>query len=258
MGLGGGAMESNNQDQELSLIIVSPRTVSQAQSIIQVNKIYHLWKKIWKQTFQEVKANINLSADHFLKHDEILVIYNGEQPIGMFCLDWYWTKADYDLELKYWDNYPKLTLKWLETKSISCLMSMSFLTVHPDWRRRQTQHSLSDLLVGFAVQRYLESSADVLLTYTRNDRKTNELGYRHGGEKIPIEHWVHNIPSDVLVFDRNSLKTQLSEGLKLHIDSLWNNKKFLSPSLRPELFNKSLDKKSSLNKGDPYEHTADY
>lgn len=169
-------------------------------------KAFHFWRELWTDTLAKVAPGSILHSDEFIRHDEVIALFKEDEPVGLFGLNWYWTQSFIERGLRYWTHYPEWFSQYLG-ESRALWMSMSYLSVSDRYRRGQTGLPISDWLVGLAVKRFEESDASDLFTYTRNDRKTHELGHRHGGRTLDSQHVVHGIASDVLRFDRRSVIT---------------------------------------------------
>jgi hypothetical protein len=225
-------------EDELRCVFFCPKQ-ARRQDVELVNKIYLFWHEVWTKTYAELDQKDRLFSDDFARHDEIVAIFQGNFVVGLFCFNWFWPFSVLDMDSRYWENYPTWLSSWAEEKRHSLLMSMSYLTVHPLWRKSQGSIPISELLVGLAVKRFASSKADALLTYTRNDRKTNELGYRHGGAALETMRTVHNIPSDAIAFDRMSIQESSTLGVGTRVEALWNKAVFATECGRPSAFSDS-------------------
>ena len=105
--------------------------------------------------------------------------------------------------------------------NIRSLMSMSNLTISPEWRGRDKGISLKDVIIGLTMRRYQHSDAQFLITYTRNDRNTHGLCYRHGGKALYQGQIVNGIPSDVVGFEKESIVVPEVARTPLFVDFFW-------------------------------------
>ena len=88
-------------------------------------------------------------------------------------------------------------------------MTMGNLTIAPGWRKSQIGFGVSEILLGLATKRFLASPATALITYTRNNRKTHDLVYRHGGIPLLQGHVSYGHESDIIAIYRVQLNPHL-------------------------------------------------
>ena|SRR3990167_1848425 len=192
-------------------------------------RVYDFWHNIIHTALCEEK-NFNianeLSSEQFLENDEAVVLFNHDQPIGLFMFRWINTafKINRDLSaLK--KRFPTDFLDALHNDKQSHIMLMGHLAVHPNWRKSNTGLGIADMLMYFAVTRFLESKATVLLTTTRNNRRTNDLCYRQGGKKIANNGKVFGVDSDIVLFHQDDVIPMQNSELQNISRQLWQHKK---------------------------------
>lgn len=192
-------------------------------------RTYDFWHDIIHTALCEEK-NFNvaneLSSEAFLENDEAVVLFNHDEPIGLFMFRWINTafKINRDLSaLK--KRFPSDFLEALNNDQHTHIMLMGQLAVHPNWRKSNAGFGISDMLMYFAVTRFLESTASVLLTTTRNNRRTNDLCYRQGGKKVANNGKVFGVESDIVLFHRDDVSPMQNRQLKILSQQLWQQKK---------------------------------
>lgn len=191
-------------------------------------KTISFWHSIIQNALREEKnfdiAN-QLTHDLFLQNDEVVVLFDGEKPIGLFMFQWIDIQNSQEKIISALEKrFSKKLLDELNEKKIQYVMLMGQLAVDPDWRKSSIGYGVSDLLVGFALTRFLESKAEVLLTTTRNNRRTNDLGYRQGAKKFGDAGVVLNVPADILCWYREDVQPIPIETLHATMQQLWKNK----------------------------------
>lgn len=192
-------------------------------------RVYDFWHSIIHTALCEEKnfdvANV-LSSEQFLENDEAVVLFNHDQPIGLFMFRWINTAFKINRHLSaLTKRFPSDLLDALNNDKHSHIMLMGHLAVHPDWRKSNTGFNISDMLMYFAVTRFLESKATVLLTTTRNNRRTNELCYRQGGKKAANNGKVFGVDSDIVLFHRDDISPMQDRELQCITQELWQQKK---------------------------------
>lgn len=143
---------------------------------------YHLWKKQWTETFKELNTEKNLFSDEFINR-EIGGLFLGTEPIAILFYTFIDFKDAASTDLHYFDSYEADLLKRHSAFGDKILVASYFTSV-PDWRKQNTNYSISEILVGFVTLRLEYSDAQRMVVCLRNNRKINEIFYRHGGQLI--------------------------------------------------------------------------
>lgn len=192
-------------------------------------RVYDFWHDIIHTALCEEK-NFNvaneLNGEQFLENDEVVVLFNHDQPIGLFMFRWINTAFKINRHLPaLTKRFPANFLQALNNDNHTHIMLMGHLAVHPNWRKSNAGFGISDMLMHFAVTRFLESKATVLLTTTRNNRRTNDLCYRQGGKKTADNGKVFGVESDIVLFHRQDVIPMQNTPLQIISQQLWQRKK---------------------------------
>lgn len=190
-------------------------------------KSFHLWYATVQDGLRSLQLDQraqDLTSDEFVSCDEFVALFHDDMPVGLFMFNWMNLDSPVDLMRSYFHNYPEGFVSENLSKKHKTIMTMRHLMVSRDWRKSKIGPGVADILVSFAVRRFLETSASVLITFTRNDRKTHELGHRHGGESLCRDMSAYNSTSDALVFYRDKVHDTIIQGLSSVVNTLWSNK----------------------------------
>lgn len=205
------------------LYLLSPKANSQTD-IKQLNEVYKFWHQIWNDTFVELKGQELKYSDDFVRQDEIAVLYAEGKIVGTFSFSWFNLELSSHRNHSYFKSYPKDVLEKLEKQNLNQIMTMGYLAVHEDWRKTNLGPFVSEVLVGVACKRLVSSPASILLTFTRNNRKMNELGYRHGAKCLKASQREHNVEVDFIGVHRNEVQATPVAGIPELIESVWNTR----------------------------------
>lgn len=214
------------QDLQCYLFPAKPRWCDD-RYLTQYNAAYGFWKAMIKEGLVSEGLELQaagLTSDEFIRQDEFACLFQGEIPVGLFMFSWLDTSNPVVLDHSYFSSYPPAAIAALRDNDHRLIMSMGQLTVHADWRKGKVGPGISELLVGFATKRFMESSASALITFTRNNRKTNELGYRYGGVPLHQGAISHGIASDALAVYRNTVTPSCIKHAPEAVDCLWSQK----------------------------------
>jgi hypothetical protein len=163
---------------------------------------FHFWQNSWEKTFAELNCPQSLWSDDFL-HKELGGLFINDQPIGFLLYQFLDLKRPTYQSLSYFKNYPK-DLKQKVCADQDQVMAISYMTVNSDWRKTKTDYSISELLISFAVLRFLQSPAQRLIGYFRNNRGTQNIFYRHGGHPLLQSLMAYNVEVDFAQIIRSS------------------------------------------------------
>ena len=194
-----------------------------AHAIAAYNSLYRCWHGIWSQTYKELEEKAHLHSDDFDRLDEVTGIFYKDEAIGVFCYNWYDLTVESHLNHSYFNAYPAAALDAIKETGARTIMTMGNLGVHPAWRKQEGGF-ISEALLGLGCARFLDSDADLLIAYTRNDRKVNELCYRHGAKCIVSNHRQHNVAVDIIAIDPGSAVVSKDPKAKEFIHSLWQGR----------------------------------
>jgi hypothetical protein len=185
-------------------------------------KAYELWRNVWEETFTEVLGKGEVVSDDWLSKDKISILCYQSNPIGIFFHNWYDLLLTPHWDHTYFSHYPAGLKVFLKGHNYKKIMSISYLTVHKEWRRRQSGFSTADILVSLACMDLVESDAQAMITNTHNSRKTDRLGKRHGARIFLPDYLYHGLPSSALLFERQTCHVNQKVGNLVHY--LWTNR----------------------------------
>lgn len=203
------------------------------------NQAYEFWRHFMGQEMRtENLTDIEnkLSSDGFMLFEDIYVLCDErdepENPgaelvvVGLFCFDTKDITSRAILDQSYFKSYPNNILeKYI--LPLDKIMTIGHLLVHPDWRRSQIGIGLSDILVWFMHQRFLESGSDLMIYFTRNNRGTNQLGTKFGGEIILQDYQYGGLAADVIATKPSNVVMDCGNQEVNQLSmSLWQNREF--------------------------------
>lgn len=185
------------------------------------DKAYSFWLEMWRSTFSEVHADINLQSDLFVTQREVSAIFLRDQVIALQMFDFRDLRLKAHRDLSYFQQFPSEVLTLLLDQGYQQIMRLGQMTVHPDWRRNKVGPFMSELLGGIAINRFLGSTASVMIAITRNDRGTQDLGYSYGAVPLRQGHEAYGIPSDVIAIYRDKARATSMPGMVPVVERLW-------------------------------------
>ena len=195
---------------------------------------FRLWETEWNHTFKKANFEVDLYSDDFL-HRELGGLFLGGKAIG-FLLYTFFDLARYSRhKTLYFKNYPREL--WAQHCAQNDLVMVpTYMTLDPTWRRSQTNFPISEMLFSFSILRLLESSADRMIAYARNDLKMNEGFYRHGGHPVLAQAKVYNTSVDFIEISRANAHLSTEDSCAEMALMQWNkNRVQINPHLHTVL-----------------------
>lgn len=191
------------------------------------NVSYEFWKsglqRAYKDEGNQQEAE-KLTSDDFLRHEELAVLFHRRQPVGLLMFDLINLVNKARLDHSHMKLYPQPLLQQLIDQGHQQAMTVCSLLVSPDWRQSQIGPGVSDILTGFLIRRFLQTSASVILAISRNNRKTNSLIKQYGAVTLSSNLICHNVAADVLAVYRENAHCIDHVEINTVTEILWNNR----------------------------------
>jgi hypothetical protein len=189
---------------------------------VQYQKLFDFWYRVWQQTFTEINLSFSQFSDEFCRHEYAIALFHKEEVIACVLVDQFDLQNKVHLKHHYFANYPEEVIQNLSNRALGKpIMTVGYLTLDKKYRKFD---GLTDVVLGLAVKKFLESENHILISYTRNTRRTNDLTFRLGAKIILADVMVRGEPSDFVYFDKSSDK-KFMEHSKYHIImDIWESK----------------------------------
>lgn len=205
--------------EELQYVILPGKTVSEKYSEL-YQKLFLFWKKYWQPLYKALDSQYNMSSDLFVRQSEVTgFIYNNE-VIALFCMDTFNVASSAHYEHSYFKAYPTEVIDFLRLNRINRVIVDNQLAVRKEYRGGV----LAELLIGLTLKRLQESSFDYILSYTRNSKKTNEMGYKWGWYPILKNYQAHGESADFVLIEKGNLEKYYLHPLYEQVEQLWKNR----------------------------------
>ena len=183
--------------------------------------VFDLWMDVWVETLTDVGGQPPSCSDDFVLQDEICTLHDEGEPVGLVCFRWLDLGKRAHREIEFFQNFSYDAMTTLLEREHREVMVMNYLTVNRNWRRRKQGFGVSEVLIGLATRRFLETDATALVAYTRNDRRTHELVYRHGATPLATDRLVHGIDSHSVAIFRDDVQATTVPEVPGQVDRLW-------------------------------------
>jgi len=154
----------------------------------EIQSAYRLWEQMGREIYTTLGSKRLAASDQFTRQDFVAGIYHKGCCAGMVCFRRTNTSCAIERADSWFQPWPEASLTALGAEHPRGLI-MSFLMVHPDYRRASTQTAaggpaVSELVVKIASLVFLESGAQLGYGVTRNDRSVNKLAQAAGWNAV--------------------------------------------------------------------------
>ena len=219
---------SDTRLQELKCIVL-PGHIRDcvSENISHYNTAYDFWRvfmgyEMSKENIENIESK--LSSDGFMLFEDIYTLFYKTSIVGLFCFDTKDMSSHAIGDQSFFKTFPVEILNNYVHKA-QYIMTIGHLLVHPNWRRSKIGLGLSDILVWFMHKRFVESGCDLMLYWTRNNRSTNQLGIKFGGECILSDYHYSGSPADVIATRPDKVIMDSGDETVNQISAdLWNNR----------------------------------
>ncbi|MEM9461155.1 MAG: hypothetical protein AAGF11_43730 [Myxococcota bacterium] len=188
---------------------------------------YQLWHECRTEALRSQGMHHDaavLTSEGFVEQDELLCLVSDDMVRGLLTVRWFDLSLAANRAHRYFRRYPPELIEQLLAIGVHDLMTVGHLTVDPAWRKPRVGVGIAELLVSMSMLRLIESGAQLGLAMTRNNRKINEMTYRHGAVPLRRNHRAYGGHVDVVAWypDRVCLSPQpgIADGAR----ALWSRR----------------------------------
>jgi hypothetical protein len=189
------------------------------------DKVFEFWMGSLREAFRATNNDESGLHDEFLRQDWITCLCAGEEVVATLLLSRFTLDADAASSFRYLtENYTELYFRKLKKEGVRFLISMQYLTVHPDWRKRKQSISIAPALPALARFVQAERNSDALIGVARRDVKVNEQIYSLGGKCVVANVDSHNTPCDLIAIYAKDPAQYPSPELRELVEHLWRHR----------------------------------
>lgn len=193
-----------------------------------VERAFEFWKGSWEKTFSDINVNYGgkLYSDDFLDR-EMFALFDGSKPVGLFFNSQY-TNTNSQRSHSYFKNYPSDFFMKIKKLQIDSFMTLSYMTIDPEWTKRYTDSPISEVLFSLSMINFKRSSLDYLVGYIRRDRgKFHEVFSRHGA-RLLMSSKAYNVDVDFMYVPKKEALLSDHHNAKQKAQYLWNKRQILN------------------------------
>ncbi len=188
------------------------------------NRVYKLWYKEWQKVFSSDSRNFKPSADDFLRQDLMAVILDSNNVVGFHFYSYFNLRRVETVNHSYFDQIEKSSFEKLKVKNMNIVMSMEYLTVLPDYRKKESHFPWGEILISLGTRVLNSSHADVAFGTPRSDVKVNKMAEKLGCETLQAAVSKYDYKCEVMIFPRDRESVHPDKLIQNQISSLWENR----------------------------------
>ena len=226
---------SNFDLNKMQYVVLPGKFYSDSPFIELQNKVYKFWKNIWKDVFTEVGSPNSLVPDDFLRQDLISTILYDNEVIACHLYTLFNIDQDVTLDHRYFSIFPNDVIDMFKKRNAKQLMSIEFLTVHPEWRKTSGLGMSFGFVMRELTARIInQSGTDVAVAPARKQNKVDELAYKFGFECLKQNVSRGNLHCDLIGLYPENAKFSENQNVLNVANFLWSNKIDSSGRLKKE------------------------
>lgn len=189
------------------------------------NDLYEMWHAVWTKTFADLKLDPACLRDEFVRQDFIAALFHDGQPIAAHLYSFFSIDCLAARQHGYLNgNYPEIFFQKLKQEGVRDVMSMEYMTVHPEWRKSKSIVHLPAVTAGLAFEVMKAYGGDAAIAPARLDHKVHLLAPPYGGVSLIKNVVNHNVPCDLLMCKKANLKPHDSPEIQALVDALWRKR----------------------------------
>ncbi len=178
--------------------IVSPCKIFNSEYNELSYQIFHFWRHSWTNTFKQIDQDFSQTSEEYCRHHRVVALQYQGEIIACALLDLFDLHSPIHKEHKYFLAYPNSVYSdFIKLAEAGPVMTVGYLTVDP---RFKLQPFIAQLLSGLCLLYYYSTETQLLITYTRNTKRVNQLAFRFGGIPIAENLMAFGEPTDFVYF----------------------------------------------------------
>lgn len=186
--------------------------------------VYDFWKRTWKTIFENVGSPTAWNADDFLRQDLIPVITYEDQIVATHYYTLFDLRNPSVMDIRYFSIFSNEARKWVFENKFSSVMSMEFLSVSTDWRKKSLGFSFAEVLIALGFKLMLEQQQPAAVGVAVKVAGVDEMAKKLNCSLIDREVKRGNLVCDIMAQTQRGVKDHPDSRVQEIIESLWKNR----------------------------------
>jgi hypothetical protein len=224
---------------KMQYVVLPGKFYSDSPFIELQNKVYRFWKNIWKDVFTEVGSPNSLVPDDFLRQDMISAILYDNEVIACHLYTLFNIDQDVTRDHRYFSIFTPDVMEVFKERQAKHLMSIEFLTVHPEWRKTSALGFPFGLAMCEVTTRMIvKINPDAAVAPARKQNKVDEVAYSLGFECLKKNVNRGNLDCDLIALFPKNAKFSKDPLIEQVVTHLWTHRIEVTENLNANISNK--------------------
>jgi hypothetical protein len=209
---------------QLQYIILPGRCLPGYAHLDLHNQVYEYWKNFWREVYGSANALDSFNPDDFFRQDYIPVIMWKNNVVAMHLYTFFNFNQKSATDHHYFEFFNQTYLASLRSKEINHAMSMEYLTVDPNWRRKNIGIAMGEVLVGTGLKLMNTTFAQAAIAPARKDVPAADFAYTFNFTCIEPSVICRNFECDLVAGFRDLTREHPEDHMQQLIQNLWDNR----------------------------------
>lgn len=186
---------------------------------------FNFWKTFWNDVFIQNGCPGDLNEDSFLRQNMICLLKSKDEIAAMHLYSFYNLESQACLNHSYIrGNFNEDYISKLRLSGIKYAMSLEYLTVNPNWRKRNVGVSLGDICAGLSGEVLKSVNYDSSIAPSRSDVGVTSMARDIGGEIVVAGIELHKTMCDLIAIRKSSVKNHPNADVNRWVRKFWNQR----------------------------------
>jgi len=179
---------------------------------------------LWRETFEPIlnKAQERLQVDTFFRSKIASVIHTNGHLHSFSLSNVLDLRINGTNELGYFHEMPKKLLSEYVNRGTR-LLTIEWVTVHPEMRLKLTKIQQADLIMGCSLQALLHTDCDGAIGYSRIDLGADRIASRFGARPQELVQ-AHGVDCHVMLARKEWIIPHKFKVVQDAVNELWNKR----------------------------------
>lgn len=188
------------------------------------DKAFALWCDTWKEVLNGLGCDATHLEEEWGRQDRIACIFEKDTPVAVHLYSFFTLGCAAATKHPYFKNYTPEFFEKLRDLGVESVMSMEYMTIHPEWRRHTAGFHLGAVLGGLALKVMNQNGLEAAIAPARRDHQVHKLAYIYGGDCIVENVTNHNVACDLIACRHDKIHDHPDETVRRLVSSLWRNR----------------------------------
>jgi hypothetical protein len=191
------------------------------------NQAFEYWKSFWEEVFRQNRlrdGEVEFAVD-FTRMDLVCLVMSGTEIAGMHLYEFINVEQLAMREHHYFNNETgKVFLDSLGHHGADLVMTLEYLTVNPNWRKKFIGTSLASVVVSLGTRVQAATGAKASLGRAREDVGVNAMAQDCGAVILKDKIDMYNTPVSCICIYSDSIKDIDDPVGRALVQRLWNER----------------------------------